>query len=296
MKKLLAVFAVLVLILAVSGPVGASVVTLTFDPNDLVDLYPAAAGTTDVLGQNKATQPNARRVHKTWGTLYETFYNPAAPHTQPDDYNTYMNWRDGLTGSGEGIAMFNNWFLGYPQAATWGEKWVVKTDAPVSATATDGWQWREVREPYRPEEGASIQFWTTDADYYIRKGGADLGNFSITVDLYEDTNQNGMWDVNDEDVNFGDTIRMWLGNLNGDDAPFYRDDTEAIYFDGEGWGGLTPSASVPFAAVYATGANNPLGSGFEAVLEVTAVPIPGAVWLLGSGLIGLVGLRRRFIS
>jgi hypothetical protein len=24
------------------------------------------------------------------------------------------------------------------------------------------------------------------------------------------------------------------------------------------------------------------------------VPIPGAVWLLGSGLIGIVGLRRRF--
>jgi len=28
--------------------------------------------------------------------------------------------------------------------------------------------------------------------------------------------------------------------------------------------------------------------------ETTAVPIPGAVWLLGSGLIGLVGIRRRF--
>jgi hypothetical protein len=24
------------------------------------------------------------------------------------------------------------------------------------------------------------------------------------------------------------------------------------------------------------------------------VPIPGAVWLLGSGLIGLIGIRRRF--
>jgi hypothetical protein len=28
--------------------------------------------------------------------------------------------------------------------------------------------------------------------------------------------------------------------------------------------------------------------------DYTAVPIPGAVWLLGSGLIGIVGLRRRF--
>ena len=29
-------------------------------------------------------------------------------------------------------------------------------------------------------------------------------------------------------------------------------------------------------------------------LTVTGVPIPGAIWLLGSGLLGVVGLRRRF--
>ncbi|NVN98839.1 MAG: VPLPA-CTERM sorting domain-containing protein [Geobacteraceae bacterium] len=28
-------------------------------------------------------------------------------------------------------------------------------------------------------------------------------------------------------------------------------------------------------------------------MEVTATPIPAAAWLLGSGLLGLVGVRRR---
>jgi hypothetical protein len=29
-------------------------------------------------------------------------------------------------------------------------------------------------------------------------------------------------------------------------------------------------------------------------LTVSPTPIPGAIWLLGSGLVGLVGIRRKF--
>ena len=35
------------------------------------------------------------------------------------------------------------------------------------------------------------------------------------------------------------------------------------------------------------------GAGFDVEVEVTPVPIPAAVWLLGSGLLGLVGIARR---
>jgi len=28
-------------------------------------------------------------------------------------------------------------------------------------------------------------------------------------------------------------------------------------------------------------------------VDVSPVPIPGAVWLLGSGIVGLIGLKRR---
>jgi hypothetical protein len=35
---------------------------------------------------------------------------------------------------------------------------------------------------------------------------------------------------------------------------------------------------------------------FNADLTVAPVPVPGAVWLLGSGLLGLLGIRRRYLS
>ena len=34
----------------------------------------------------------------------------------------------------------------------------------------------------------------------------------------------------------------------------------------------------------------------DQIVTFSQIPIPGAVWLLGSGLVGLVGIRRRFVS
>ncbi|MDY6990725.1 MAG: VPLPA-CTERM sorting domain-containing protein [Thermodesulfobacteriota bacterium] len=44
---------------------------------------------------------------------------------------------------------------------------------------------------------------------------------------------------------------------------------------------------------YLPGSYHDNSGSLTATLEISAVPIPNAVWLLGSGLIGLVGIRRR---
>ena len=42
------------------------------------------------------------------------------------------------------------------------------------------------------------------------------------------------------------------------------------------------------------GANNPFLASYIDGVSASTVPIPPAVWLLGSGLVGLIGIRRRF--
>jgi hypothetical protein len=266
--------------------VSVQAVTITFDPDVLIQAAPSAAG-TDAAGERKVDQIDARRMHQPWGTVYETFYNPASPQVQPDSYNTYMNWRDSL-GEGEGVAMFNSWFLDNSNVRSWGEVVVIKPGTMVTGTTADGWNLRVIDSPYGLG-GSSIQWWTTDSSKYINTI-SNIGQFSITADLYWDLDADG-WDVDDVAVEAGDSVRFWAGCLNGDDPEFYLSDTQALYFDNQGWGTRANAAS-PFSAIYATGANTPLGSGLEAALTVTAIPEPATMLLLGLGGLFLRKIRR----
>jgi len=61
--------------------------------------------------------------------------------------------------------------------------------------------------------------------------------------------------------------------------------TEQVFF----FTALDYSTTLQFASI----GNNAWGPALDNV-RLSPVPLPAAVWLLGSGLIGLVGLRRRF--
>lgn len=290
MKNLAMSLAVVGLILAASG--AAKAVTFVFDPDDLIQLYPSSAGTSDVTGQNKATQPNARRTHQPWGTVYETFYNPANPQTQPNSYNTYMNWRDSL-GPGEGISAFNIWLLDNPNARSWGEKIVWNPNGPApTATADAAGKWNVQIIPNPWGAGWLAQWWTDDPSSYINTV-SDIGEFSFSGTAYWDNNENG-YDSSDPEVRIGDVARVWFGAANYTESDGSGGWTYywSLHFDDQGWGNRTPNNGGPWSAGLVS--SEGYGSGYEGVLEITVVPAPAAIIL---GLMGLsaVGLwmRRR---
>jgi hypothetical protein len=80
-------------------------------------------------------------------------------------------------------------------------------------------------------------------------------------------------------------------------ARFFTFATIGKYSDGEGWilgeGEYQPEPGGPGFDLI----DSELGlANYAQVTFKGVVPIPGAVWLFGSGLIGILGLRRKFRS
>ena len=272
------------LLLAVTGT--AEALTYIFDPDDLIQAYPTSAGTSDIAGENKATQPNARRTHQPWAVnWYETFYNPAAPKTQPESYRTYMNWRDGL-GANEGISAFNIWLLDNPNARSWGEKAVWDPNGPAPTATADSagkWDVEAIANPWGP--GWLVQ-WSTDESANYINTLSDIGEFSFSGTAYWDNNANG-YDATDPEVQLGDYVRIWFGAVNWTEADLTQE--WSVHFDSTDWGTRCPNDGGPWSAGFVDSEGH--GSGYEGVLNIQAVPEPVTM----AGLVLGIGCLARYV-
>ena len=117
---------------------------------------------------------------------------------------------------------------------------------------------------------------------------------TLTEGLIAEKDESGRWRV-EKDGGYRDL--SWLDNASGFDKYSkaflytswgYSESGYNGYLEMEytnGYGGNTQQPMSPFAA-YSEGSGTITG-------ETTAVPIPGAVWLLVSGIMGIMAIRRR---
>jgi hypothetical protein len=278
-------------VLLVSSAGIASTKTIEFRPNDWFSQCGAYSTTAD-----KATQEDARALAKWSGSsgreVYATWETSSYGYTtsfygveQPKAINTYHNWVQGL-GEGEGISRFNMWILPsgtvYNNQISWGPRVVMSSMgaandagdfAATSGTAGNGWQ-SEVIAIYGGIYG--VQWSTTDSSKYLRPDGVNLGTFSITGDFMYDGDNNG---TGDRDLAVTDDIRLWLGAVNN-----------SLHFD-DNWAGSYSPSYEAFNDQYApVGIDRYIAA--NAVMDVTIVPEPATMLLLG---LGAVVLRKKKI-
>lgn len=184
-----------------------------------------------------------------------------------------------------------------------GESALIEVDAWTGSGAYESIlvvDWNVYSGPYQTESHAFGFRW--DGDAYVSdmlNAFNDAGVFTVTsgyggaflmdiiyndgVDSHTHADQEGSWNLASTDDPFAQwgpmsqdwaTLGEWDANLAGYDAELLADgQLEGI--NAIDWFGGDPNAyflDVPFAA---------------------PVPVPAAAWLLGSGLIGLVGIRKR---
>jgi len=141
---------------------------------------------------------------------------------------------------------------------------------------------------------ATSVFAPTDGDInFIFEGGAISG---LTLAIFDDEADFAAGPNLEVDV---PELIFWNGvdTLSDIDSNSLTIDGDFVLavFDGANWigGNINPGSifTQPDANAYAVNFTG-LG-GVEIVVDLAPIPVPAAVWLFGSGLLGLVGVARR---
>ncbi len=148
--------------------------------------------------------------------------------------------------------------------------------------STDGDNWVEFPSAYLEVESGTPNIDPTYVynlagnyeAHYIPVEEREGTPFNLDDILSADAVLTGLVDPNEINyVRLRDIIGGGEGGDNWDQATYFGYDRNHWIHDGIGYFGT--------------------GADWDAIGVMNAVPIPGAVWLLGSGLLGLIGIRRR---
>ena len=90
--------------------------------------------------------------------------------------------------------------------------------------------------------------------------------------------------VTPADITNGLYVNYWNGNYDTDPSVLSASLSIDDFAD-------PTTGLIPFSL---TGNNKGENIGVTGTINFTPIPIPGAIWLLGSGMIGLAGLRKKF--
>ena len=287
MKKILAICLVLVFILSVSGTAGANTVTLVFDANDIFDY---ATSNDTMLNQ----QGTARAI---WGKQGETLRTTLDLNLTGETGRYYQTYNDGVDPydrmgdataaqdlqSVENILSWTaqhsyqgiNWMQLYLQGGSgstldWGERIVWTGSGSMTPSVNGEFGWRIPGGYGDTPVYDTLLGSNPNTNWNAISPDANPAEklFSVTGDFFYDTDGSGTFNAGDTDLVLGQDYTIW----------FFAKLSNYTYIDdyGNGIGG------------------NP--GYIEGTLMATAVPIPGAVWLLGAGLFGLVGIRKKLRS
>jgi len=186
-----------------------------------------------------------------------------------DSYYAAMTWANNLT------------YYDSVRDVTW-DDWRLPKNTPINGST---WSISNVKRDGTADFGSNI---SESGTLYAGSTASEMAYM-----FYNSLNNDGKFQINGDVRTDGTYGLINIGpfiNLRTDDDDIYwsstkhpSDDNSAFWFNFDNGVQYTSGTSYSYNRAWAVRDG-----------DVAAAPIPGAVWLLGSGLIGIVGIRRRY--
>jgi hypothetical protein len=143
---------------------------------------------------------------------------------------------------------------------------------------------------------AATSFYPTDGDINFILETGDLGDYTLAIfDEEADIGVGPSLEVTPPELIFWDGVST-LSDADANTLTIDGDFVLAVQCPACGaWTGGEVDLGSPFTTPDANAYVVTFGDirGLELIVDVAPVPVPAAVWLFGSGLLGLVGVARR---